>query len=90
MDVSPRFFCVVLACVQVEALRRADRPSNETYQLSNIFVSFRKINSKPEQVKRPNPRKIMTMTMMMMMNSRESENVVCPMKQTSINYLLAL
>jgi hypothetical protein len=40
MDVCPRFFCVVLCCVvlccpvQVEALRRADPPSKESYQMS--------------------------------------------------------
>jgi hypothetical protein len=36
MDVSVRvcaFFCV---CVQVEALRRADHPSMESYRLSEI------------------------------------------------------
>jgi hypothetical protein len=32
-DVSS-FFCVVLSCVYVEALRRADPPSMESYQMS--------------------------------------------------------
>jgi hypothetical protein len=42
MDVCPRFS--VLCCpVQVEALRRADPPSREYYQLSNRFINFRKI-----------------------------------------------
>jgi hypothetical protein len=34
MDVCPRFFCDVLSCVQIEALRRADPPSKESYQVS--------------------------------------------------------
>jgi hypothetical protein len=33
------FLCVVLSCVSVEALRRADPPSKESYQLSNRFTS---------------------------------------------------
>jgi hypothetical protein len=33
MDVCPRF-CVVLSCVSVEALRRADSPAKESYQMS--------------------------------------------------------
>jgi hypothetical protein len=49
------FFCVVLSRVYVEALRRADHPSKESYQLSHRFISSRKINSEPEQAKRPNP-----------------------------------
>jgi hypothetical protein len=49
------FCCVVLSCVKVEALRRADPPSKEFYQLCNRFISFRKINPEPEQAKRPNP-----------------------------------
>jgi hypothetical protein len=49
------FFCVELSSVQVEALRRADHPSKESYQLSTRFISSRKINSEPEQAKRPYP-----------------------------------
>jgi hypothetical protein len=37
MDVCP-FFCVLL----LEALRRADPPAKESYQLTNRFISFRK------------------------------------------------
>jgi hypothetical protein len=48
------FICVVLSCVEVEALRRADLHSKKSYQLSKTFISFRKINSEPEQAKRPN------------------------------------
>jgi hypothetical protein len=48
-------FCIVLSCVQLEALRRADHPAKEFYQLFNRFISFRKINSETEQAKRPNP-----------------------------------
>jgi hypothetical protein len=33
------FLCVVLSCVQVEALRRAGHPSKESYQLSHRFTS---------------------------------------------------
>jgi hypothetical protein len=39
----------VLSCVQVEALRRADPPSKEFYQLSNRFIKLKKITSEPEQ-----------------------------------------
>jgi hypothetical protein len=49
------FFCVVLSCGWVEALRRIDPPSKEPYQLSNRCTSFRKINSELEQANRPNP-----------------------------------
>jgi len=35
------FICAVLSCVWVEALRRADPPSKESYQLSNRFISLR-------------------------------------------------
>jgi hypothetical protein len=38
MDVCLRF-SVVCCPVQVEALRRADHPSKESYQLSNRFTS---------------------------------------------------
>jgi hypothetical protein len=41
MDVCPRF-SVLFCSVEVEALGRADRPSKESYQLSNRFISFRK------------------------------------------------
>jgi hypothetical protein len=41
MDVCP-LFCAGLSGVQVEALRQADPPSKESYQLSNRFISFRK------------------------------------------------
>jgi hypothetical protein len=43
------FFCVVLSCVQVETLRRADPPTKESYQLSEKIHKFQKINSEPEQ-----------------------------------------
>jgi hypothetical protein len=49
------FFCVVLSCVWVEDLRRADPPSKESYQLSNRLISFSEIVSELEQAKRPNP-----------------------------------
>jgi hypothetical protein len=36
------FFCVALSCVYVEALRRADPPSKESYQMTkNNLISFR-------------------------------------------------
>jgi hypothetical protein len=41
MDMCPRF-SVLCSPVYVEALRRADPPSKESYQLSNRFISFRK------------------------------------------------
>jgi hypothetical protein len=59
------FFCVVLSCVLVEVLRRADRPSKESYKLSIQIHKFQKINSEPEQVKRPSPSKTTTTTTMM-------------------------
>jgi hypothetical protein len=34
-----RVFSVLCCSVQVEALRRADPPSEESYQLSNRFIS---------------------------------------------------
>jgi hypothetical protein len=38
----------------------------ESYQLFNRFISFRKINSEPEQAKRLSPLKSTVMMMMMM------------------------
>jgi hypothetical protein len=40
------FLCVLLSCVSVEALRRADHPSKESYQMCNRFTS--KNTSTPE------------------------------------------
>jgi len=37
----PRF-CVVFSCVQAQALRWADPPSEEYYLLPNIYIIFRK------------------------------------------------
>jgi hypothetical protein len=55
------FLCCVVLCVG-RGLALGRSPVQGVYQLSNRFISFRKINSEPEQVKRPNPWKRMMMT----------------------------
>jgi hypothetical protein len=54
MDVCLHF--PVLCCpVLVEALHWANPPFKESYQMSKQIFKFQKINSEPEQAKRPNP-----------------------------------
>jgi hypothetical protein len=68
-------FSVLCCPVLVQALRWADSPSKESYQMSKEGHKFQKISSEPVQNKRPNPRKT---TMMMMM-----EHVLCVLSDTS-------
>jgi hypothetical protein len=56
------FLCCVILCIG-RGLASGRSPIQGVYQLSSRFISFRKINSEPEQAKRPNPWKEKKMKM---------------------------